>query len=192
MTHAGTGDAMQSEAVGYHAPAFVPNTDVQPDRCAGYRLIHDKSGGHGPTVGTTSRKGGPAPAAAPTPAQRYELAACMAQTKRDARRMAESAGQDDPLEVARAGMALVDDLRTLWKARALREDEWPTVVNFLQGVLSQKDLERLTKTQCAGIRTIVHAYLAGGAVRDSDVQLVVRMLRRVGLDPYAPIRRAEP
>jgi hypothetical protein len=105
--------------------------------------------------------------------------------------MAESAGQDDPLEVARAGMALVDDLRKLWKARALREDEWATVVNFLQGVLSQKDLERLSPAQCAGIRTIVDAYLAGGAVRDSDVQIIVRMLRRVGLDPYAPIRLAQ-
>jgi len=107
--------------------------------------------------------------------------------------MAESAGQDDLFEVARAGMALVDDLRQLWKARALREDDqWATVVNFLQGVLSQKDFERLTAAQCTGIRTIVDAYLAGGAVRDSDVQIVVRMLRRVRLDPYKPISVAEP
>lgn len=192
MTHAGTGDAVHSDALIYDAPAFVPNTDVQGDRCGGYGVIHEKSGGPALAVGVPSRKRGLAPAARPTAAQLYSLAASVAQAKRDARRMAESAGQDDPVEVARAGMALFDDLRNLWKARTLREDEWATVVTFLQGVLHRNHFERLSATQCAAIRAIVDAYVAGGGVRDSDIQNVTRMLRRVRLDPYEPLAVAEP
>lgn len=191
MAGVGTGDALQPITYGYEGQAFVPNTDVQADRCAGYRLIHDRSGAPKQGWGAVLSKHMPQPARRPTPAEGSVLRAGLAQAKRDARWMVDAVGKDDLLEMARGGMALIDDLRSLWLSRAAREDEWAAVVNFLQGVLNQKALESLTQAQCSAIKTIVDAYVAGGAVRDGDVQIVVRMLRHVGFDPYRAISCAE-
>jgi hypothetical protein len=101
--------------------------------------------------------------------------------------MLDAAKSGEMMEVASAGMALMDCLQELWKLRSVREDEWGALLNFLQTSLAKEDYEKFTFDQCQAVHTVVTNYLAGPLTGDDDVSKARLVLQVAGFDPWKAI-----
>jgi hypothetical protein len=121
------------------------------------------------------------------PSERYALSRHLVQARELCAKMSDAARQNDHMELASQGIALLDELESLWKIRDVREEPWAAVLNFLQSALTRKEFELYSHSQCEGVGKIVEDHLAGGVVSEDDVPRVVKLLKELELDPWRAI-----
>lgn len=127
---------------------------------------------------------------APTPSQRYAVREHIKELQSAAERLERGAKAEDAIEKSLAGADLLASLQDLWNLRHVREYEWRSLVNFLQGTLLRQDFEQFTPTQCQAINEIVSHILSCGVSKD-DVVSARLALRRAGLDPWRVLSPGE-
>lgn len=127
---------------------------------------------------------------ASTPAERYAIRRHLTRAKTAAADVARLAEAQDPMGLACAAGVLKESLRQLWRLRRAREDDWASVLNFVQSALSRGALERLTVEQASAISTIIVEHLSAGAVSDDQPSEVRKLLRAVGLDAWRAVSPA--
>ena len=168
---------------------MLANTKVQDARCEYYDLPYVKSG----VDKKQSLKERTAPSrrefAAPRISQFYAVRKYSRDARDEAARMVRASKDGEIMEIASQGLALMDSLQVLWGLRSVREDEWASLVNFLQAALSKEEFERFTEEQCETVHIIIANYLAAGLVRDDEVTKARCLLRKVGLDPWKAISK---
>ena len=108
-----------------------------------------------------------------------------------ASQMVTSAVSGEPLELARAGVTLDEELGELWKLRAIRDKSWAKALNFVHGAVTAEHFERFSKEQCVAVRQMVTDYLAHVTINTEDVRVVRTKLQDVGLDPWRPLSPLE-
>jgi hypothetical protein len=95
-----------------------------------------------------------------------------------------------------AGLAIAADdldqaLAKLWELRSVRDLDWQTILNHVQGMMRQffarKQVEELTQEQCRRILTIVEDYLGPATKSVADLNEVLRLIEDAGFDPYGAI-----
>jgi len=184
MTDPLTGEADGIAGFTSAGQGIMQNTNVQDARCEYYDLTHERSG--------VLRKPRVRERAVPTErrqvarnlAGRYAIRKYVDDARQESLRMELAARQGDVMALACAGIALMGCLQELWAMRNVREEEWRSVVNFLQAALTKEEFERLSTEQCKTVHAIIVNYLGGGLLRDEDVLKARMMLRKAGLDPW--------
>ena len=165
---------------------YIKNTHMQDDKCQGYDLFFPKSGS------TIMEKNIVASQQnindyRPEPRDRYHLLQILKKTEENINLMIEGIEENDPLVVASNGIDFLDNLEKLWKLRKIRNENWATLLNFLQSALSSIHLENLTKNQIVSIKKIFTDSLFSGGTKKSDIEKALMMLEDVNLDPWMGI-----
>lgn len=97
----------------------------------------------------------------------------------------------DLMGVGLAADRLDQSLAELWKVREMRDLDWQTILNHMQGLMrtffQEKRAETLTVGQCKQIVDLVKDYLGPATKTIDDLNEVVRMIEDAGFDPYAAI-----
>jgi len=168
---------------------MLANTKVQDARCEYYDLPYAKSGVDKKQFLKERTAPSRRELAAPITSQLYAVRKYSRDARDEAARMVRASKDGEIMEIASQGLALMDSLQVLWGLRSVREDEWASLVNFLQAALSKEEFERFTEEQCETVHIIIANYLAAGLVRDDEVTKARCLLRKVGLDPWKAISK---
>ncbi|MCI0339149.1 MAG: hypothetical protein L0226_16375 [Acidobacteria bacterium] len=124
---------------------------------------------------------------APVYTRRYAIGQALATAEQEARDMEEFARAGEVMELSIAGFSLKRALQDLWDLRNDRENDWGDLLNLLQIVLAQVEFEQFTVDQCAAIRKIIVDHLGSGLIDIDDLESSVKLLRKVGFDPWVGI-----
>ena len=82
-----------------------------------------------------------------------------------------------------AGLDFRATLRSLWRLRKARSDDWATIVNKLQMATSNTEFELFTLDMAAAVRMVIQTHLRPDADND-DVRASTVLLERAGLRPW--------
>jgi len=174
----GSAISYNSYGVGYDALA-----DCSGAATRGVRI--EKKPAH--TAGKSARTNSPDPPPILRPEARDALRRYWVRAQGKVGQMIVAAKATDFMELGVAGRDLHDILDDMWRLRDGREVEWVTILNFLQGVLKSPEVDALTAEQCEGILAIITQYLSPATVDKDDVRACLKIFRKVGFDPWAPI-----
>jgi hypothetical protein len=152
----------------------------------GSRLTADPAASRQSPMSSMSRRISQAPGKIAIPAQRYALSKYLADAIVNARAMEEAACDGNLLDLATSGVSLVQNLDNLWRLRHLRDDDWISIVNFLQGMVTRVELESLAHEQCTALRLVIESHLTPN-VDASDVQAAIALLSKAGFNPWRAI-----
>jgi hypothetical protein len=79
-------------------------------------------------------------------------------------------------------------LAKLWELRSLRDLDWKTILNHVQGMMrqffAQRGVETLTENQAAKILTVIEDYLGPATKSVDDLNEALRLIEDAGFDPY--------
>ncbi len=173
----------------YETPGsrITQNTDVHEARCQHYDLHTEKSGVMRVSRIREAEHKTKALAEHKVLSQRYAVRHLTKEAQKESSRMLEAAQGQDAMETASAGMALSDALGSLWQRRSVRDDEWASLLSFLQAAIAKEEFEQFTVEQCQAVANVIDSFLAGPAVRDEDVTRAREILQKSGLDPWKGI-----
>jgi hypothetical protein len=114
---------------------------------------------------------------------RVRLAVCLRDALSLALTLEQAVATEDVEMAAIAGLDLRNSLRELWKCRAIRSDDWATVVNKLQIATSQVHFERFTSDMAVAVRMVIQSHLEPDADND-DVRASTTLLERAKLHAW--------
>lgn len=120
------------------------------------------------------------------PAKRYAINEYLSEATRIAEQMEEASSGGEILNLVSFGMAITERLRSLWRLREYRTDDWATIVNFLQGILAGAEFEDFTQDQCTALRLVFQQNLHPDA-DENDVASSIVVLERAGFNPWRGI-----
>ncbi|MBW8003457.1 MAG: hypothetical protein FVQ80_15825 [Planctomycetes bacterium] len=166
------------------------NTHVHDDRCQAYDTIYSKSASsqlHSYFMNHVANRTEPKQVF--NVSDRYAFREYLADALASAKHMIQAVNTDEVMDLASAGIDLLDNLYRLWRMRTLREDQWQTVLNFLQSALTHVEFENLNHNQCRAIERIIENYLSQGAISESEIEDAVEVLQQVDLDPWRGISK---
>jgi hypothetical protein len=132
----------------------------------------------------------PKPPSNATPAQRYALNTHLGEALEHARNMEAAAVDADVLTLASEGVLLTTKLSLIWRLRHLREDDWRSIINFVQGVIAKVEFEHFNQKQCATLVRILERHIHPDA-NDEDVRSTVMLLERAGFNAWRGISDRE-
>ena len=170
--------------------AFTPNTDVHEARCLAYDLPRSKTAvSENNPQQRLNRPTERLPQQSPSSnhSRRYSLGLHLRQARACAAQLVEAAIDMDAMAMSESGIALSNELKTLWSLRDVREKEWAEALNFLQTALALEEFEKFPSEKCEAIKNAVEEVLAGGSIDDDDVKRLRRILRNAGFDPWKAI-----
>src|SRR5262249_30989470 len=105
--------------------------------------------------------------------------------------MVQAAADSDAMQLTIKADELDAVLARLWEMREVRDINWQTILNHVQGMLklafAEKRVERLTAEQCDKIRTIVERHLGTSTKSIDDLKDAVGLIEEAGFDPYGAI-----
>ena len=169
---------------------FSKNTRILEGNCSGYETSYygrtsadteasteewHRTPSHRPVV----KK--PQPAVA-----RYELMQLQERASRFAHELQSAVNENELRDASVHGIELKETLQELWSYRKQRNDDWATIVNFLQAALSHQLPESLKPAQCTTFCTIIDTCLSA-STGDYEVERSIQILRSGGFDPWKSV-----
>ena len=188
LYNAVTGEDVNTEFIGFQT--LSKNTHVHNDRCQGYDTIQLKSAAARPYPYVMNHVAHMTePKQVVNVSHRYALREYLSDSLACVKRMLQAVETEEVMDLASAGIDLQDNLHELWQMRWLREDQWQTVLNFLQSALTQVEFENFNYNQCRAIERIIENYLFQGAIGDNETEEALVVLRQADFDPWRGISR---
>ena len=165
---------------------YVSLTKLSDERLSGFEVHYEPSGSirRGVYRSTSKASNGQRDKQFRTDQPMQSLKSLFEKVRKLAVEMKAYAANNELIDLANRGFALLDALDELWMWRSTREPDWGDLVNLLRTALTKIEFERLSAEQCATVVRFLDECLCSGRADASEHQLGLRLLRKAKLDPW--------